>query len=68
MKIFSDCVGKCCVCACSGGCLAGHGDDDFMLASKEKIIDNLNNRKYKSYTNYMIVTLKDMYGYEYNIG
>ena len=36
MKMFSDCSGECCVCACGGFCLAGIGDDDFSPASKEK--------------------------------
>ena len=31
MKMFSDCSGQCkdCCINYSGGCLAGHGDDDF---------------------------------------
>lgn len=65
MKFFSDCSGECCVCGCGGFCLAGHGDDDFCLASKERIIENLDNGKYPSYTDYMINTLKNVYGYEY---
>lgn len=65
MKMFSDCSGECCVCACGEFCLAGHGDDDFFLASKEKIIENLDNGKYSSYTDYMINILKNVYGYEY---
>ena len=65
MKMFSDCSGECCVCACGEFCLAGHGDDDFFLASKEKIIENLDNGKYSSYTDYMINTLKNVYRYEY---
>ena len=28
MELFSRCS-DCITCACSGGCLAGHGDDDF---------------------------------------
>ena len=66
MKFFSDCSGECCVCRCGdGGCLAGHGDDDFCLASKEEIVKRLDEGKYKSYTNIMIGVLKDKYGYEY---
>lgn len=65
MKFFSDCSGECCVCGCGGGCLAGHGDDDFYLASKEKIIENLDKGRYLSYTDYMIKTLKNVYEYEY---
>jgi hypothetical protein len=38
MKMFSDCRGPCLVCACGGiGCLAGHGDDDFVLAPREQL-------------------------------
>lgn len=68
MKMFSDCSGECCVCACAGGCLAGHGDDYYRLASKEKIIDNLNEGRYP-YGNdrkIMIETLKKEYGYDYD--
>ncbi len=65
MKLFSDCSGECCVCGCGDFCLAGHGDDDFYLASKDHIIKNLDSGKYPSYTDYMINTLKTAYGYEY---
>ncbi len=68
MKFFTDCSGRCCVCdsGTSGRlCLAGHGDDYFRLAPKEDIIKNLDNGRYPSYTDYMIETLKDIYGYEY---
>lgn len=65
MKWFTDCRGPCCVCALGRFCLAGHGDDDFCLASKELIIENLDKGLYSSYTNYMIETLKNVYGYEY---
>ena len=33
MKMFSDCSGPCCLCVChGGGCVAGHGDDEFYPA------------------------------------
>jgi len=37
MKMFSDCSGPCdkCVTHYTGGCLAGHGDDDFCYIDKE---------------------------------
>jgi glycosylphosphatidylinositol transamidase (GPIT) subunit GPI8 len=36
--MFSDCSGPCIACAChGGGCLAGHGDDDFVAASDEEL-------------------------------
>lgn len=65
MKMFSDCIGKCCVCGCRNMCLAGHGDDDFFPASKEKIIDRLNKGGYPRYREYMIDYLKIKYGIEY---
>ena len=44
MIMFSDCSGGCgdCVTFYSGGCLAGHGDDDFTEITEEhvaKILD-----------------------------
>lgn len=66
MKMFSDCSGECCVCACGDGCLAGHGDDDYSLASKEQIIERLDKGRYPSYTKTMINTLENVYGYKYN--
>ena len=65
MKMLSDCSGECCVCAHSGFCLAGHGDDDFTLASKDKIIKYLNNDEYSDYRNYMTNTLYTEFGYDY---
>jgi hypothetical protein len=37
MNMYSDCSGDCedCVTFYTGGCLAGHGDDDFMLITVE---------------------------------
>jgi hypothetical protein len=67
MKMFSECSGECCVCSNSGFCLAGHGDDDFSPASKEKIIENLDEGKYSDYTEYMIKHLANKYGYIYDI-
>lgn len=36
MKFFSICS-DCLTCACSGGCLAGHGDDDYVRASNAEL-------------------------------
>lgn len=66
--MFSDCSGECCICACGDACLAGHGDDDFSLASKEQIVERLDNGQYKSYTDIMIGVLKHRYGYNYKVG
>ena len=39
MKMFSDCSGPCETCKIHyyGGCIAGHGDDDYEYASPEWI-------------------------------
>lgn len=69
MKMFSDCSGECCVCSAGASgapCIAGHGDDDFSLASKEQIIDNLNKGRYPSSILHMKKTLKNVYGYDYD--
>jgi len=65
MKMFSDCTGECCVCMCAGCCLAGHGDDDYSLASKNQIIKRLDNGEYPDYRKLMIDTLKNKYNYDY---
>lgn len=50
MKIGSDCSGECCVCWCGDkGCIAGHGDDDYMPATKEQVIDRLDSGRYPRY-------------------
>lgn len=66
MKFFSDCSGLCCVCALCKGCLAGHGDDYFILASKEQIIENLDCGRYTTWRDEMIKTLREKYKYDYN--
>jgi hypothetical protein len=39
MKMFTDCSGDCKECQISygGGCLAGHGDDDFIRVTEKGI-------------------------------
>lgn len=39
MKFFSNCSGSCEACKINyiGGCLAGHGDDDYVYVSPEWI-------------------------------
>lgn len=41
MKMFSDCSGPCETCKIhfTGGCLAGHGDDDYVHADPEWVAD-----------------------------
>lgn len=64
MKMFSDCSGECCICACGGFCLAGHGDDDFSPATKEQVIKRLNEGSYPRYRQTMINYLKQ-FGIDY---
>lgn len=56
----------CEICALAGGCLAGHYDDDFVLASKEQIIERLDNHKYENYRKKMKETLIREYLYDYD--
>ena len=65
MNMFSDCSGLCCVCACGGGCVAGHGDDYYSPASKEQIIERLDKHEYPASRAYMIDYLKTMFDFEY---
>lgn len=65
MKFFSDCSGQCALCACGGGCAAGHGDDDYYPASKEQLINRLDNYEYGGYRSLMIDTLKQKFNYIY---
>lgn len=66
MKIGSNCSGECCVCHCGGACIAGHGDDFFIFATKNKIISNLNAGYYPAYTDYMKQVLKEKFNYDYD--
>lgn len=54
MKWFTDCSGECCICACDGVCLAGHGDDDFSPATNEQILGRLKNGNFPYYRQTMI--------------
>ena len=70
MKLFSSCIGNCCICAVGDGfCLAGIGDNDFIPSSKEEVIDRLKNSdNYRDdyYRGKMIEFLKSEYNYDYN--
>ena len=66
MKMFSDCSGECCLCACAGFCLAGHGDDDYCPATKGQIIDRLNKGQYEQYRDMMIEHLRTVFGHVYD--
>ena len=44
MSMFSGSrCGDCYICGCESFCLASNGDDDFRVATKEQIIERLNN-------------------------
>ena len=45
MKMFSDCSGECkdCYINYTGGCLAGHGDDDFTQITEKDAIRIIKN-------------------------
>ena len=49
MKMFSDCSGKCedCRIFYTGGCLAGHGDDDFVQITKERAEELIKEKRIK---------------------
>lgn len=66
---FSSCAGNCPICHHHYqpyNCLAGHDDDHFSLASKETLINELDNYGPKLYGyNLIIKTLKREYDYDY---
>lgn len=41
MKLFTDCSGSCITCVCSGGCLAGHGEDCYSVKDKDDLIKDI---------------------------
>lgn len=67
MKLFSNCC-DCIICSQNGHCLAGHGDDDFSIASKDVLIDKLKNDKL-SHRDINIIkgTLLLEYNYNYDL-
>lgn len=62
MKMLCDCSGDCSICEYSDCCCAGHGDDDYTLASSEKIMVNLECGWFADRVELMTNTLKDVYG------
>lgn len=63
-EMFSKCS-NCEICAAGRFCLAGHGDNDYIPATKEQVIERLNNNKYYNYRENMIKYLKEKYSYDY---
>jgi dCMP deaminase len=65
MKHFSDCVGMCATCSSNGHCLAGIGDDDYVVADKAELIRRLKNDKLGEISVEEIKkVLKKEYGYD----
>lgn len=69
MMMFSSCCGKCATCALGAGhgCLAGHGDDDYVPADKREVIDRLDSGDYCNHRQEMIDYLKKRYNYVYRL-
>ncbi len=66
MLQFTNCSGECCVCGNSGACLAGHGDDDFYLATKDELIRRLKNEECLDNRKTITDILWKKYKIEYN--
>lgn len=67
MKHFSSCTGMCATCAANGHCLAGIGDDDYVMADKAELIRRLENDKLGEISIEEIKkVLKKEYGYDYD--
>ena len=64
MKLMSDC-NDCCICGAGGCCLAGIGDNDYFPATKEQVIERLDNHKYYLHRDEMIQYLKERFDYDY---
>lgn len=64
MGMFSIC-NNCGICRCGGCCFAGNGDDDYVPATKEQVIERLDKNQYPSHRNMMIKYLKEKFNYEY---
>lgn len=63
MEMFSKCFDKCdgCVIHYVGGCIAGHGDWDYVEITREKAIRLINERRVKDY---LIPELKKKFNIE----
>ena len=63
MKLFSDCAGNCCICKCGdSNCLSGIGDNNYVKATKEQVVNRFFG--YKTFSDYkrkMIQYLKEEY-------
>ena len=67
MKHFSECVGGCITCAAHGHCLAGIGDDDYVVANKAELIRRLKNDNLSEHNkNEIKRVLKEEYHFDYD--
>lgn len=57
---------ECEICALAGGCLAGMRDNYFVIASKEQLIERLDNNQYESYHKKIKETLIREYLFDYD--
>ena len=62
--MFCNCSGECCVCNHSNCCMAGNGNDDYVLASKEELLKRVNDVEYENNRKYIIKTLEEAYGHK----
>ena len=65
MLKWGKCRKNCCICTYDEDCHIHCYEDNFLLASKEVIIERLDSKKHKNNTLTMIRTLKNEYGHEY---
>lgn len=66
MKLFPTCAGECAICGYADFCLAGNGDDDYCLASKEEVIERLLQDRYPGYRDVMLDYLLRRYNYVFD--
>lgn len=66
-QLFAECIGECITCAAHGHCLAGIGDDDYVVADKAELIRRLNHDDLADgYKTEIKRVLKKEYGYDYD--
>lgn len=58
--MFSDCSGPCHTCVASGGCLAGHGDDHYVVIGMEEAQRRIEARKTTGGKHYTKQELNDI--------
>lgn len=63
MKIAPDCAGKCSICG-NEICLAGNGDDEYVPATADQVIERLKTEQYSRYRGTMLWYLQSK-GIEY---